>query len=156
MELSHHSFMAIQWERGMVTVQKHRQNGNGTAIYCQVFSGGSDGKESAHSAGDLGLIPELGRSPEEGNDYPLQYSGLDNSTDCIVHGVAKCSSRLSNFHFTCWPQVFPGSSAGKESSAMQETWVLSLGWGDPLEKGMATHSSILAWRIPWTVVLGGL
>ena len=44
----------------------------------------------------------------------------------------------------------------KNLSAMQETWVLSLGWEDPLEKGMATHSSILAWRIPWTEVPGGL
>ena len=44
----------------------------------------------------------------------------------------------------------------KNLPAMQETWVLSLGWGDPLEKGMATHSSILAWRIPWTEALGGL
>ena len=48
---------------------------------------------------------------------------------------------------------FPGGSAGKESAcnAMQETWVQSLGWEDPLEKGTVTHSSILAWRIPWTV-----
>ena len=43
----------------------------------------------------------------------------------------------------------PGSSDGKESAAMQETRVLSLGWEDPLEKGMETYSSILAWRIPW-------
>ena len=50
---------------------------------------------------------------------------------------------------------FPGGSDGKES-AMQETWVQSLGWEDPLEKGMATHSSILAWRIPWTEEPGGL
>ena len=46
---------------------------------------------------------------------------------------------------------FPCGSAGKESSAMWETWVQSLGWEDPLEKGKATHSSILAWTIPWTV-----
>ena len=44
----------------------------------------------------------------------------------------------------------------KNLPAMQETWVLSLGWGDPLEKGMATHSSIRAWRIPWTEEHGGL
>ena len=154
MELSHHSSMAIQWQRGMVAVQKHHQNGNGTSMYCQVFSGGSDGKGSAHSAGDLGLIPGLGRSPEERKDYPLQYSGLDNSTDCIVHGVAKCQTWLSDFHFTCWTQVFPGSSAGKESSAMQETWVLS--WVGEIPWRRATHSSILAWRIPWTEVPGGL
>ena len=54
--------------------------------------GGSAGKESACSAGDLGLIPELGRSPGEGNGYPLQYSCLENSMDCIVHGVAKCQT----------------------------------------------------------------
>ena len=45
----------------------------------------------------------------------------------------------------------PGNSAGKESACMQETLVQLLGWEDPLEKGMATHSSILAWRIPQTV-----
>ena len=53
------------------------------------FPGGSAGKESACNIGDLGLIPGLGRSPGEGNGYPFQYSGLENSTDCIVHGVAK-------------------------------------------------------------------
>ena len=53
------------------------------------FPGGSAGKESACNAGDLGSIPGLGRSPGEGNSYPLQYSGLENSTDSIVHGVSK-------------------------------------------------------------------
>ena len=53
------------------------------------FSGGSAGKESACNAGNLGLIPGLGRFPGEGKGYPLQYSGLKNSMDCIVHGVAK-------------------------------------------------------------------
>ena len=62
------------------------------------FPCGSDGKESACNAGDLGLIPGLGRSPGEGKGYPLQYSGLENSMDCIVHGVAKSRTRLSNFH----------------------------------------------------------
>ena len=52
--------------------------------------------------------------------------------------------------------VFPGVSDGKESPAMWETWVQSLGWEDPLEEGMATHSSILAWKIPWIEELGGL
>ena len=50
---------------------------------------------------------------------------------------------------------FPGDSVGKESPAVQETWVRSLGWEDPLEEGMATHSSVLAWRIPWTEEPGG-
>ena len=61
------------------------------------FPYGSADKESACNVGDLGSIPGLGRSPGEGNGYPLQCTGLENSVDCIVHGVAK--SRLSDFHF---------------------------------------------------------
>ena len=53
------------------------------------FPSGSVGKESACNAGDLGPIPRLGRSPGEGKGYPLQDSGLENSMDCIDHGVAK-------------------------------------------------------------------
>ena len=49
----------------------------------------SAGKEFASNVGDLGSIPELGISPGEGKGYPLQYSGLENSKDCVVHGVAK-------------------------------------------------------------------
>ena len=52
------------------------------------FPGGSAGKESASNAGDLGSIPGLGRSPGEVKGYSLQYSGLENSMDCTVHGVA--------------------------------------------------------------------
>ena len=63
------------------------------------FPCGSVGKESACNVGDLGLITGLGRSPGEGKDYPLQYSGLENSTDSIVHGVAKSWRRLNNLHF---------------------------------------------------------
>ena len=55
----------------------------------QLHPCGSAGKESACNAGDLGLIPGLGRSPGEGKGYPLQYSGLENSLDCMVHGVTK-------------------------------------------------------------------
>ena len=69
--------------------------------------------------GDLGLIPGLGRSPEEGKGYLLQYS---------------------------WASLM--AQLVKNPPAMQETWVRSLGWADPLKKGKATHSSILAWRIP--------
>ena len=53
------------------------------------FPGASAGKESACNEGDLGSIPGLGRSPGEGGGYPFQYSGLEDSMDCIVHGVAK-------------------------------------------------------------------
>ena len=64
----------------------------------QGFPGGSVGKESACNAGDLGLIPGLERSPGEGNGYPLQYSGQENSMDCIVHGVTNTQTPLSDFH----------------------------------------------------------
>ena len=63
------------------------------------FPWGSAGKESACNAGDLGSIPGLGRSPGEGKGYPLQYSGLKNSMDCIFHGISKSWTQLSNFHF---------------------------------------------------------
>ena len=63
------------------------------------FPCGSAGKESTCNAGDLGLIPGLGKSPGEGKGYPLQYSGLENSMDCMVHGVTKSQTRLSDFHF---------------------------------------------------------
>ena len=62
------------------------------------FHGGSAGKGSTCNVGDLGSIPGLGRSPGEGNGYPLQYSGLENSMDCIVHGVTKSWTQLSDFH----------------------------------------------------------
>ena len=58
----------------------------------------SAGKESTRNVGDLGLIPGLGRSPGEGNGCPLQYSGLENFMDCIVHGVAKSRTQLRDFH----------------------------------------------------------
>ena len=77
--------------------------------------GGSDGKESACSTGDLGSIPGLGRSPGEGIGYPLQYSWASLVTQLV-----------------------------KNLPAVRETWVRSLCWEDPLEKGMATHSGILA------------
>ena len=64
------------------------------------FPGGSAGKESACNAGDLGSIPGLGRSPGEEKGYPLQYSGLENSMDCTVHGVSESdmTERLSLSH----------------------------------------------------------
>ena len=79
------------------------------------FPDSSVGKESACNAGDPGSIPGSGRSTEEGIGYPLQYS---------------------------WASLV--AQLVKKSPAMQENWVLSLGWEDPLEKGKATHSSIVA------------
>ena len=63
------------------------------------FPCGSACKESAYNAGDLGSIPQLGRSPGEGKGYPLQYSGLENSMGCVVHGISKSWTWLSDFHF---------------------------------------------------------
>ena len=71
----------------------------GPAFKSQLHPCGTAGKESTCDAGDLGLIPGLGRSPEEGKDYPLQYSGLENSLDCMVHGIIKSQTWLSDFHF---------------------------------------------------------
>ena len=65
-----------------------------------VFPCGSAGKESACNAGDLGLIPGLGRSPREEKGYLLQYSNLENSMNYVAHGVAKSRIQLSNFHFS--------------------------------------------------------
>ena len=91
------------------------------------FPGSSAGKESTCNVGDPGLIPGLGRSSEEGIDYPLQYSWASLVAQLVMN-----------------------------PPTMRETWVQFLGWEDPLEKGKATHSSILAWRIPWTIQSMGL
>ena len=64
-----------------------------------VIPGGSAGKESICNAGDLGSIPRLGRSAGEGRGYPLQYSGLENSTDCTVHGGHKELDTTEQLHF---------------------------------------------------------
>ena len=91
--------MASQWlfrdESSSFLFLYHEVNKSPLGFPC-----GSAGKESACNAGDLGLIPGLGRSSGEGNGYPLQYSALENSTDCIVHGVTKSQTRLSDFHST--------------------------------------------------------
>ena len=79
-------------------------------------------KESACNEGDPSLIPGLGRSAGEGIGYPLRYS---------------------------WASLV--AQLVKNQPAMRDTWVGSLVWEDPLQNGKATHSSTLAWRIPWTV-----
>ena len=73
-----------------------------TYIFCCGFPHGSAGKESTCNVGDLDTIPGLERSPGEGNDYPLQYSVLENSMDCIVHGnfVSECVTHFASVtHF---------------------------------------------------------
>ena len=81
----------MQWGK------KNRRNRLPTPVFLG-FPCGSASKESACNAGDLDSIPGLGRSPGEGKGYPLQYSGLENSMDCIVHWVAKSLTLLSDFH----------------------------------------------------------
>ena len=92
------------------------------------------------------------RVPGEGNGSPLQYSRLENSMNrgawwATVHGVAGVGHDLATK-----PEElgFPHGSEGKESACNAGDWGQFLGWEYPLEKGMATHSSILAWRILWT------
>ena len=85
-------------------------------------------KESACNSGDFSSIPGLGRCPGEGIGYLLQYSWASLVTQMVKNILG----------------------------AMRETWVQSLGWEDPLKEGMATHSSILTWRFPWTEGPGGL
>ena len=78
-------------------------NGQRNCYAYMGFLGGSEGKEFAHNAGDLGSIPGLGRSPGEEHGNPLQYSCLENSMDrtlwATVHAVVKSRTQLSNFHF---------------------------------------------------------
>ena len=99
----------------------------------QEVPGGSDGKESACNAGDLGSIPGLRRSPGEGNGYPLQYSFLENSMDrgarqATVHGVAKRWTQLSNFHFNHFNtedrDLAPPPPPKKKKGNFQETVTL--------------------------------
>ena len=93
----------------------HSVLGNTTELnssnYRKGFPCGSAGKESACNVGDLGLIPGLGRAPGEGNSYPLQYSALKNSMDCIVHEVAQSGTRLGDFHFSLHFHCFLGPLA---------------------------------------------
>ena len=96
-------------------------------LYIRGFPGSSAVKESTCNAGDPNSIPGSGRSPGEGIGYPLQYS---------------------------WASLV--AQLVKNLPTMQLTWVWSLGWEDSLEEGMATNSSIFAWRIPWPEGPGGL
>ena len=86
------------------------------------FPCGSAGKESACNEGDLGVIPGLGRCPGEGKGYPHQYSGLENSMDWIVHGVAKIWTQLSDFHFPSCCGSLALRSTGLSSVVLRLSW----------------------------------
>ena len=81
-----------------VLIQMNLESDIQSEVSQKGFSGSSAGKESACNVGDLGQIPGLGRSPGKGNGYLFQYSGLENSMDCIVCGVTKSWTRLNDFH----------------------------------------------------------
>ena len=83
------------------------REGTGYSLQFLGFPYGSAGNESTCNAGELGLIPGLGKSPGEGKGYPLQCSGLENSVDCIVHGVTKSQTRVNNFYFPYSPPELP-------------------------------------------------
>ena len=106
---------------GPVTVKSGQWVGNQANIFKPLVQWASASKESTCSAGDLGLISGLGRSPGEGKGYPLQYSGLKNSMDCIVNGVTKSWTRLSEFHFPFWASLV--AQMVKNLPVMQETQV---------------------------------
>ena len=81
-------------------IEKAREFQKKKNYFCFIgFPDSSVGRESTCNAGDSGSISGLGRSPGEENGHPLQYSGLENSMDSKVHGVAKSKTQLSNFHF---------------------------------------------------------
>ena len=84
------------------------------------------------------LIAQLIKNPPAVQETPVQVLGLKD----LLETDPRPTSVLLGF---------PGGSAGKQSATVWKTWVQSLGWEDPLEKGKATHYSILAWRIPWTI-----
>ena len=116
----------IDWSRSFA----HRMSNDNSYLlntHVASFPDISFGKESAYNAGDSGSIARSGRSAGEGISYPLQYS---------------------------WASLV--AQMVKNPSAMQDTWVWSLGQEDPLKEGMAIHSRILAWRIPWTEEPGRL
>ena len=123
-KLMGHNYWACSLELGKHNYSVHMPQPLTPAVHLSLCCPTSSaGKESACSAGDLSSTPRSGRkSVGEGISYPLQYS---------------------------WASLV--AQLVKNHPAMWETWVRSLDLEDPLEKGNATHSSILAWRIPWTV-----
>ena len=101
------------------------------------FPCGSAGKESAYIARDLGLIRGLGRSPGEGNSYPLQYSGLENSMNCIVHGDHKELDRTERLSLSLtWPRGAVHFSASVQSPSYAPYWQSLTGSHQALGNGL--------------------
>ena len=123
---SDHQFLIakfrLKFKKAGKTIRPFRYGLNQTLYDYTGFPDSSVRKESACNAGDPSSIPGLAKSAGEGIGYPLQYPWASHVAQLV-----------------------------KNLPTMRETWVRSLGWEDPMEKGKATHTSILAWRIPWTV-----
>ena len=129
---NHTSYCSHHWSWTLILKLLLKLSNSYFRIHDIGFPGSSASKESTCNSGDPSLIPRSGRSPGEGIDYPLQYS---------------------------WASLV--AQMVKNLLAMWETWVRSLGWQDPLEEGMATHPSILTWRIPmdrgaWRAAIHGV
>ena len=119
--------------------------------FTSTFTCGSAGKESACNAEDRGSIPGLGRSPGEGKGYPLRYSGLENSMDCIVNGVTKSQTQLSDFHFHFLSHCLCEIHLCCESEVKVKVAQLCLTFYDPIDY---TVHGILQARIPeWVAFL---
>ena len=147
------------------------------SIVSKCFPVGSSVKNLPANAWAVGWIPGLGRSPGEGNGNPLQYSCLENQ-DRGAWRLQSIELRKNGTQLSNWTTAttivsnrgkfllsfkrkkgFPGGPVGKKihmQCRRHRRQVWSLDEEDPQEKGMATHSSILDWRIPWTEEPGGL
>ena len=105
------------WVESISCFGRYRPVGSPCQLYrkrlysCYCFPGGPAGKESSCNVGDLGSIVALGRSPRGGQGYPLQYSGLEHSTHCIIHGATKSRTRLRDVHFQVLLRAFHYSRA---------------------------------------------
>ena len=131
-------------------------------LLCLSFPGGSDDKKSACNAGDTGSISGLGRSPGEGNGNPLQYSCLENpqgQRSLVGYSPQGCKESDTTERLSTAQLGFLSGSAVRNPPArqeMQKTRVGSLDCEDHLKEGMATHFTILPWKIAWTEEPGGL
>ena len=107
-----------------------------------VFLGflcGSAGKESTCNTGDLDLISGLGRFPREGKGYQLQYSGLENSMDCIVNRVAKSRTQLSNFHYGLKIIISDNNNSIAVVQSLSHVWLLATLWTAAREASLSTN-----------------
>ena len=139
--------ICLQWRRPWFDSWVEKIPWKRDSLPAPVFLGfpcGSAGKESACNAGDLGLNLGLGRSPGEGKGYPLQYPGMENFMDCIVHGVSKSQTQLSNFHFYFSPEA-------------ELTWLplplngLHLFWNGSMGAGLNSFSVVTNKKIMKTI-----